>query len=279
MSDIENWEPVTFRKWIVPCLIIAFVLAIPSWYWREYEYEHSNTNYYRSDNGTPLSFGPPKSNQSSNKKEDSNFDSIPEPWWDRPWLIAVITAVYAIFAGLQWKAINLTAKINQEAAKAALLNAEALINSERPWLVVTWASDKKTPGLFLFGCRNHGNTPAKVAYLSARACFVNSKHKLAIPPDYSTHARLPDLNIIVHRGSFEIEHGLNAQTYIRDHRKEDAINSSGEFLVYYGNVIYRDTLYPDSSPEGEHETRWCFFYQPDERKLLREGPKEYNRYT
>jgi len=62
--------------------------------------------------------------------------------------------------------------------------------------------------------------------------------------------------------------------------KADLVEQSREFLVYYGNVVYRDTLYPDSADEGLHETRWCFVYQPDQKKkFVRSGPPEYNRYS
>src|SRR5271170_5808631 len=53
-------------------------------------------------------------------------------------------------------------KVSQDQVKVAMLSAQAAINTERPWLVVTWRSDTETPGLFRFGCRNQGNTPAKV---------------------------------------------------------------------------------------------------------------------
>lgn len=171
------------------------------------------------------------------------------------------------------------AKVTETAASAALLSARALINTERPWLVVTWASDKEIDGLFRFGCRNHGHTPGKVLSVSAAVCFVKRPSELEIPPDYSSPAAPPDLNIIVRKDSFSIAHGVNAEKYILDNRKKAQVDSSEEFLVYYGNVVYRDTLYPDLSPEGLHETRWCFFYRPYEARFVRGGPDEYNRYT
>jgi hypothetical protein len=57
---------------------------------------------------------------------------------------------------------------SEEQAKASMLSAKAVINTERPWLVVAWWTDKHVAGLFRFGCRNHGNTPATVVSVSAR---------------------------------------------------------------------------------------------------------------
>jgi hypothetical protein len=48
-------------------------------------------------------------------------------------------------------------------ATASRLAAEAAINTERPWLVVSWEHDIKKAGSFLFGCLNQGRTPAKAA--------------------------------------------------------------------------------------------------------------------
>jgi hypothetical protein len=146
--------------------------------------------------------------------------------------------------------------------------------------VVTWASSQKISGLFRFGCRNNGNTPAKVISLSARACFVKELDALSVPPDYSSPSVLPDLRLIVKTDSFPVSPGLSPESYIESKSKQSLIEQSLLFLVYYGNVVYRDTLYPDSSKEGLHETRWCFVYQPGgEKKFVRSGPEEYNRYT
>jgi len=178
----------------------------------------------------------------------------------------------------QTRATENAAKAARDNAEAARLNAQALINTERPWLVVTWASDPRTPGLFRFRCRNHGNTPAMVIALSAMPLFAQNPN-LQTPPSYLAPGIPPDLNIIVHGRSFLIDHGVNAEKYIAGNGVKDAIYKSDQFLVYYGNVVYRDTLYPDSSSEGLHETRWCFFYRPYEKRFVRSGPVEYNRYT
>jgi hypothetical protein len=60
---------------------------------------------------------------------------------------------------------------------------------------------------------------------------------------------------------------------------KDAVATRTQFFMVYGNVIYRDTLYPESSSEELHETRWCFACVPDRMTFTRSGPEEYNRYT
>jgi cAMP phosphodiesterase len=120
-----------------------------------------------------------------------------------------------------------------------------------------------------------------VISVSAAVRFVNRITDLETPPDYSHPVAAPDLNIIVHHDSFPIAHGVNPGVYVQASGKVDAVNNSNEFFVYYGNVVYRDTLYPESSSEGLHQTTWCFVYQPldERRKFIRGGPEEYNLYT
>src|SRR5580698_1303073 len=58
--------------------------------------------------------------------------------------------------------LNTSAKATQEAVEAAKLNAQAVINTERPWFVVTLTiDDEATTETFTCNCINHGNTPAK----------------------------------------------------------------------------------------------------------------------
>ncbi len=173
---------------------------------------------------------------------------------------------------------------SRKAAQAALLNARAVINGERPWLVVRpFIEKKENPKLCLFGCKNQGITPAKIISASARHDFVNSLDDLRQRlPDYSSPTTLPDLRLIVHTDSFRIGHGVDPESLSRATSNVDLVNESRKFLVYYGNVVYRDVLYPESESEGLHETRWCFVYLPHKEgdiKFEQTGPEEYNRYT
>lgn len=215
--------------------------------------------------GKPLEPPAPKDKESNDNKYLAYGDLI-------NFVMAVATIALAIYAVKQTSATKI-------AADAARLAAQAAINAERPWLVVCVAPDKDEPRLFRFGCLNQGRTPAKVVSISARPSFAESQYALKIPPDYSTPAESPRLNLIVNTDSFPIEKGVNAEAYIASNGKEGMIASSGEWLYYYGNVVYRDTLYPDTAPEGLHETRWCFFWHPFKKEFLRGGPKEYNHYT
>lgn len=209
--------------------------------------------------------------------------------WDKALVPA--TGALVIIGTFQIIFLWRTVKATKDNAEAALLNAKALINAERVWLVVTWASDKKILGLFKFGCRNQGKTPAKIISISAKVDFVKNLD-LAIPPDYSTPTTMPDLQLVVRSDSFRIGKGINPESILlRNGEKKLLVNQSREFLIYYGNIVYQDTLREDGATEGKHETRWCFVYIPNEEgrfdhnipsrpvKFTRSGPNEYNSYT
>jgi len=202
------------------------------------------------------------------------------------WLL-VLVGIGGVLAALR------TIGTLEKQANAAMLNAQAVINAERPWFVVSLTLDE-SGRRFSLSCLNQGNTPGKIISMSADYCFVDKPEDLPIPPVYSSAAVMPDLSLIVHRDSFPIGKGIDPEHVIGQNDRRESVYERIEFLAYYGNVVYRDTLYPESSEEGNHESRWCFIYEPSGLPKLtkaalavlnpvgtfaRSGPVEYNGYT
>src|ERR1700678_2551017 len=80
----------------------------------------------------------------------------PPHWYTNPeWWLFIIAIPSLTFLGIQMRA-------NEMAAQAALLNAQAVIESERPWLVVTIEKDETMPAYFFFRVINKGKTPAQL---------------------------------------------------------------------------------------------------------------------
>jgi hypothetical protein len=182
-----------------------------------------------------------------NEKTANYYSDHPNdnpPKWHTPierpeWWLALVAAITAYVIWLQAREMARATSVRKEqtqaskvAADAALLNAQAVINAERPWLVVSVDPDKGNPELFRFGCLNQGRTPAKVISVSVKACFVKDQYALPIPPDYSTLAEPPRLNLIVNRDSFLIEKGVNAEAYIVDNGKKDLIARSVSEITF-----------------------------------------------
>jgi hypothetical protein len=231
-----------------------------------------------SRNGNVVTFVEQKG--SEQKDERGYWRKVASPEILPIWIASLIAVIGVIVAVYTLRAIEREAKEIRAVASAASLNAQAVINAERPWLVVATFFEKDKPELCRFECRNQGNTPAKIISISANPHFVTNPSTLLVQPDYSFPVAMPDLTLIVHSDSFQIGHGIRARQFIESRGRWESVLWANEFLVYYGNVVYQDTLYPESSSEGIHETRWCFVYQPGgDRLFLRGGPEEYNRYT
>lgn len=217
-------------------------------------------------------------------------------WWDIASTVAVaaFTGILAISTILLWldtrrlrkradkQSVDMDKSIAvaNKAADAAALSAKSLINVERPWLVIQFAQDSKEPGRFIFSCINQGRTPAKVISISAEHKFVADPSRLPTPPIYDSPAIAPKLTLIVHRDSFPINHGIDPTKEALRADKHQGVQNGQQFLMYYGNIIYRDTFFPNDADQGLHETRWCFVYSGGSNPTFkRNGPAEYDHYT
>jgi len=221
--------------------------------------------------------------------------SQPPAWYTQPeWWLAILAVPTLIFVAIQ-------AVQAKNAAKAALLNAQAVIDSERAWILVekfdgppeSWRSETSTiaPGLAL-GFKVYGKTSAK--FIEARfACeLVRAKEGIKPPapdlpeiPNYekaTTTRDMPRGMVLPPEGQFQ----LCASRFITAAEKF-ALNTDETVLCVYGFIKYKDAF------EKERETRSCYVYYiprggvittPDGIALNPEGfriggPDEYNKAT
>ena len=123
-----------------------------------------------------------------------------EAYWDKVrsaevlplWLTfgATLLAGGAALWGLG--AIYNQAKYGRVAAEAALLNAQALINAERPWLMIQIDKEDKPRGdddrayaVFYLSVFNYGKTPAHVTRIrTVEYYFLDTDKNPALPLDY-----------------------------------------------------------------------------------------------
>ena len=81
--------------------------------------------------------------------------AAPSKWWPPPPLWDIYWPTIGVGALAAYIAVR-TLAATKKTADAARLNAQAAINSDRPWLVVGPFLDDKNRDLFHFGCRNQG---------------------------------------------------------------------------------------------------------------------------
>lgn len=142
----------------------------------------------------------------------------------------------------------------KSAAEAAKLNAQAFINSERPWIVVS--VEPGGPYHLVLKGKNVGRTPAKL--ISIHGELVPMRHDEQLPgiPVYGEGRPLHLYPILFPPESSRTlcEFFSNA---FPDKWKEDI--EKGLTRVYLiGKVVYSDALPSVDALKIPHETRWCY---------------------
>ena len=176
-------------------------------------------------------------------------------------LTALTLAVLCKYTSETIKAV----KAAQDNAKAALLNAQAVINAERPWLLVSIKARISDPKAFIVQAYNAGRTPAK---LHEGHCAFE-KHPLNFIPteDFRDPFLLPAQSLIVSKDSFqifEISPGMLVEQAEREGRGLDPQPYVYGRILYWG--VFTDRTAPGAKP---YETRWIFRYEPLKRGFIK----------
>jgi hypothetical protein len=171
-------------------------------------------------------------------------------------------------------------------ADAALLNAKALINAERPWVMV---QVEEIPGenaaktQFQLHAFNYGNSPAHVISCkgpTATWCD-DPNNELTVPPDYGTWEW--DERFLAPRERLPMREAIepwSARVNFVTPRAIQGVPTPGKSqLVVYGLLEYRDGV-----TETIHRTAFCYRRKRDKLSdmgghLVSCGPRVYNEYT
>jgi hypothetical protein len=157
------------------------------------------------------------------------------------------TATWAILLTLL--AIAEQSQYTAKSAKAAFLNAQALIDAERPWIVAyfTKSQEDTIPEngnlRFLWEIKNVGRTPARLTYAAARVVFNIDAVPLPDVPDYGEPDYFFTERILVPGGTLEfLSHWYRLEDgkYRRLYQIEDV--KTLDLLIGFGCVKYLDTF-------------------------------------
>lgn len=167
-------------------------------------------------------------------------------------------------------------KAAEDTAKSALLNAQAVINSERPW-VSFFATHSQ--GVYTFRAANMGRTPAEIISYSKNVIFADPS-ALTSEPKYGTEI-VPPLTILA-PGKGLNDQNLELATYdvasLITNNPDHAISliAGKEAIILLFRIFYRSTLAQLTSIP--YETRMCFVWRPNSPPEVG-GPTQYNRHT
>lgn len=197
----------------------------------------------------------------------------------RRYMLATIVGVGAGIVGavfLIWSTV-----LTRRAANAALMNAEALFNAERPWLAVL--IEERGPDQYEISAKNLGRTPALVIGVSRVRVITESRSLSSDVPEYPEGmAEAADLmeqsgNLWMlapnERWVFGTIDFSGSRPAILTAAEASEIRHGSKNLFHYGRIRYRDVFKRDAL----HETLFCFRFT--EKGFLPFGQPGYNKYT
>jgi hypothetical protein len=183
----------------------------------------------------------------------------------------------------QTKYGEMAALAAQEAAEAALLQAKAIVQAERPWILIHVAPSPTIENGFTVIATNRGRSPARVMSTADELRIAKDETQLPGIPEYTpVDPDVPPVTMILLPGEF-----ATIKAFCRDDVK--AVSGSADGLqrienweariFLYGKVIYRDLMEPAEA--AAHETSWCCRYIHGRQKsgLVMAGTLEYNQHT
>lgn len=88
-------------------------------------------------------------------------------------------------------AAGIAAEAAAEAAHAALLNAQAIIHSERPWILISVEPSAEKLNSFTVIATNRGRTPASIIAKTEQTKIAIDEHALSAVPEYDFQAPIP----------------------------------------------------------------------------------------
>ena len=223
--------------------------------------------------------------------------SAPESWptpdrisWVANVVLAIVAYIGIILAISTLKKIERNTRATEalaeaaaDSAQAALLNAQAVIDAGRPWLLITVETSRSVANSFAVKATNRGRCPANMITSMERIMIVPDESHLPSTPEYenqNTGAAL--VPIILLPGE-----STTIKSFSRDDLKGICENEElfkkvenwEEKVFIYGKVLYRDLIEP--ADKQIHETSWCCWYIHGRQKsgLVIAGVAEYNLHT
>jgi hypothetical protein len=175
------------------------------------------------------------------------------------------------------------AETASNSAQAALLHAQSIIDSERPWLLITAEPAQNKENSFTVMATNRGRSPATIVSTAEQIRIVVDESHLPSAPAYEKKEPVaPLVPIILLPGESAGIKPFSREDLRGVCQSDEAfkrVEDWEERVFLYGKVIYRDLIAPDD--KQIHETNWCCWYIHGRLKsgLVIAGPREYNLHT
>jgi len=227
----------------------------------------------------------------------ANPDPSPSAWnmhEQITWIANLVLVILGYFGIMM--ALSLLKKIDRQtgyaetaaeaaaaSSHAALMTAQAILNAERSWILISVEPSPSAENSFTIMASNRGRTPTRLIETTERTRIAVDEEHLPSTPEYTDEKRgAPFTPIILLPGeSTAIKHFCrdDARGLCDSEERYRRVETWEEKIFLYGKVIYKDlTALADSQA---HETNWCCWYIHGRQNsgLVIAGPPEYNTHT
>lgn len=216
-------------------------------------------------------------------------------WHDR-----VLWGAYVILAALGYVGIMLalrtlkhikrhtesgaaTVQAALEAAHAAMTQTQAIIDSERPWIVIRVEASLTKENSFKVMATNRGRTPAKIFALLDQVRIAVDETQLPESPEYATMkaGARPEPVVLLPSESVAIRifSRDDVRSFCQNDDEFERVKLWEKNIFLHGRVTYRDMIsVPEKTP---YETDWCYWCIHGEKKsaMTIAGPPNYNKHS
>jgi hypothetical protein len=180
-------------------------------------------------------------------------------------------------------AAQLAAKAATETAQAALLQAQTILDAERPWVLVTAEPALGVESSFDITATNRGRSPATISSALDEVLFASDEEHLPGAPEFKKFASaarfVPVILLPGESATLKTFSRENVRELCGSDERFALVESWGERLYLCGKVEYSDLI--AAAGREAHETRWCCWYIHGKQRsaLVPAGPAEYNSHT
>lgn len=170
-----------------------------------------------------------------------------------------------------------------ETAQAALLHAQAILNAERPWILVTAEPARGVESSFEITATNRGRSPATITSAFDQVLFAADEahlpEALELKPAESAARFVPIILLPGESATLKSIRREDVKGLCESEEKFKSVESWEERLFLCGKVAYNDLIAP--AGKEAHETRWCCWYIHGKQRsaLVPAGPAGYNSHT
>jgi hypothetical protein len=222
----------------------------------------------------------------------------PRPTWplqDRITWIANLALAFVGYAGImlavstlrkierQTKCAEAAAAAAADSAQAALLHAQAMVRSERPWIMITVEPSPGMENSSTVVATNRGKSPARIAAIADR--IVSAIDETHLPQVSEYPMEEPDVSpapIILLPGestAIKVFSLIDVKQFCGTQEQLKRVEDWNEKIFVYGRVTYKDLITP--AEQDTHETSWCCWYIYGQKKsgLVTIGLPAFNVQT